>query len=404
MDRNLDFVAARDMLLTHVSPIHTEALPLSDCISRILAADLCAMENVPPFDRSPYDGYAFRATDVEHASSETPITLQILEEVPAGAVPTKTVTEMTATKILTGAPIPNGADVVIPYELTKFTEETVTIFEPMKSGSNIVRIGEDIKKGQVLADAGMEIDTGLAGTLASQGISYPEVYKRPLVGIISTGNEVTEIDEPLTAGKIRNSNRYTLAAALEHIGCDALYLGIAGDSPSAIAALINEGLEKCDALLLTGGVSVGDYDFTPEAMEIAGVNILTHGVNLKPGMACAHGVKDGKLVCGLSGNPASSLTNFYAVVQPALKKLCGRQDYIPTEFTVTLKNEFKKKSPATRLLRGKLDLSDGNVTLVCPKDQGNVVLSSTIGCNAMAIVPAGSGPLPAGTKLKGFII
>lgn len=404
MDRNLDFVAARDILLTHVSPVHTEALTLSDCIGRILANDLCALENVPPFDRSPYDGYAFRAADVEHASSETPVTLQILEEVPAGAVPTKTVTEMTATKILTGAPIPDGADVVIPYELTKLTEKTVTIFAPVKSGSNIVRIGEDIKKGQVLADTGMEIDTGLTGTLASQGISYPEVYRRPLVGIISTGNEVIEIDEPLAAGKIRNSNRYTLAAALEHIGCNAFYLGIAGDSPSAIAALINEGLEKCDALLLTGGVSVGDYDFTPEAMEIAGVNILTHGVNLKPGMACAHGVKDGKLVCGLSGNPASSLTNFYAIVQPALKKLCGRQDCIPVEFTVTLKNEFKKKSPATRLLRGKLDLSDGNVTLVCPKDQGNVVLSSTIGCNAMAIVPAGSGPLPAGTKLKGFII
>ena len=404
MDRTLNFDTARDLLLGCVSPVTTEYVPLAESAGRILADDLCASENVPPFDRSPYDGYALCASDTEGASEDYPVTFQILEEVPAGAVPTIPVTSMTATKILTGAPIPKGADTVIPYELTHFTKETVTIFAPLLSGSNIVRTGEDICKGQLLAGKGTLIDTGLMGTLASQGVSSPLVYRHPLVGIISTGNEVVEINEPLASGKIRNSNRYTLAAALETIGCDSFYLGIAGDSPEEIAALITKGLSQCDALLLTGGVSVGDYDFTPVAMERAGVEIITHGINIKPGMACAYGVKNGKLVCGLSGNPASSLTNFYAVAQPALRKLTGRNDFLPEEITVTLKNEFKKKSLATRLLRGKLELSDGTVTLVCPKDQGNVVLSSTIGCNAMGIVPAGSGPLAAGTKLKGFII
>lgn len=404
MDKAIDFDVARNLLLSYVIPVTTETVPLLESAGRILADDLCALESVPPFDRSPYDGYALRASDTVCASKDHPVALRILEEVPAGAVPTKPVTPMTATKILTGAPIPEGADTVIPYEFTHFTAEAVTIFEQKESGSHIVKAGENICKGQLLASKGTCIDTGLIGTFASQGVAAPLVYRRPLVGIISTGNEIVEMTESLVPGKIRNSNRYTLTAALKIIGCDSLYLGIAGDSPEEIAALITKGLNQCDALLLTGGVSVGDYDFTPVAMDKAGVKILVHGINMKPGMACAYGFKNEKLVCGLSGNPASSLTNFYAVAQPVLKKLAGRADCLPEEVTITLKHTFKKKSPVTRLLQGKLDLSDGIVTLVCPKDQENVVLSNTVGCNAMGIVPAGSGPLSAGTKLKGFII
>ena len=141
-----------------------------------------------------------------------------------------------------------------------------------------------------------------------------------------------------------------------------------------------------------------------DAMERMGIEILIRGVGLKPGMACAIGVKDGKLVCGLSGNPASALTNFYCIAMPVLKKRAGRSEYIPQEITVTLKNGFSKKSKGTRILRGRLDLTDGTAKMIVPDDQGNVVLSSTIGCNVMAIVPAGSGALPAGTVLKGFML
>ena len=149
---------------------------------------------------------------------------------------------------------------------------------------------------------------------------------------------------------------------------------------------------------------MGDYDLTPDAMDMAGVEILIRGVDLKPGMACAYGAKDGKLVCGLSGNPASALTNFYCVALPVLKKMAGWREYIPQEITVRLKNGFSKKSKGTRILRGRLDLSDGTVGMILPNDQGNVVLSSTIGCDVMAIVPAGSGALPEGTMLKGFVL
>lgn len=404
MKKTLDFITARNTMIDAVGVVATERVPIWDCAGRVLAEDVIAAEDVPPFDRSPYDGYAFRSEDVAGASKETPVTLQIIEEVPAGFLATKPCTPGTAIKILTGAPIPEGADCVINYERTEFTDTEVTLFGVVKAGSNIVLRGEDVREGDVLAKAGQKIDVGVAGTLAAQGIVKPLVYRVPKVGIISTGNEVYDVGEPLAPGKIYNSNRYTLDCIMKEIGCEPIYLGVAADTAEAICEVLKKGLETCDAILTTGGVSVGDYDCTPDAMEKAGVQVLFRGIDLKPGMACAYGEKDGKIVCGLSGNPASALTNLYAVALPALKKLTGRADYMPKEIKVTLANGFKKKSPATRLLRGTLDLSDGTVKMNLPKEQGNAVLSSVIGCDAMAIVPAGSGPVDAGITLKGFLL
>ncbi len=404
MMKNPDYSTARELLLAAVSPVESEAVSLSRCGGRILAQDLIAEENIPAFDRSPYDGYAFRAADTAGASGATPVELRVLEEIPAGAVPTVTVTEGTAVKLLTGAPIPEGADAVIMYEKTQFTEQSVTLFAPMKPGENIVRTGEDVCKGAILAKCGDAIDPGIAGTLAAQGMAQPLVYRVPRIGIISTGSELTELDEVPKPGMIRNSNRYTFETAVRNLGCEPVWLGLAGDRAEEICALLKKGIAECDAVISTGGVSVGDYDLTPDAMELAGAELLFRGVSMKPGMACAYGVCDGKLICGLSGNPASSVTNFYAVAVPALKKLAGRRNYLPQEISVTLANGFGKRSPGTRFLRGRLELENGTVCMVLPKDQGNVVLSSTIGCDVMAVVPAGSGPVAAGTVLKGFLL
>lgn len=404
MSKGIPYVEASALALEAVTPIRTEKIPLKEAYGRVLAVTVTAAEPVPPFDRSPYDGYAFRSQDVKDADQEHPVTLRILEEIPAGGISHVPVTEGTAVKVLTGALVPEGADAVIMFEKTEFTEQTVTLFGAVKSGSNIVRTGEDVQKGAVLAEAGTVIDAGLQGTLASQGISEPIVYGIPRIGIISTGSELVEVGSVLSPGKIYDANCCTLSGALKALGCEPLYLGVVGDSVKEISSLIDKGLSCCDGLLLTGGVSVGDYDLTPDAMEKSGADILFRGVNMKPGMACAYGVKDGKLICGLSGNPASSVTNFYAIAVPAIRKLCGRKDFGHQEITVTLKNGFTKKSPCTRFLRGTLDLSDGTVGMSLPKDQGNVVLSSTIGCNVMAVVPAGSGPVEAGTKLKGFLL
>ena len=402
MLKSPDYITARDLLLENVCPVGTEAVPLSGCAGRVLAQELRAAENVPAFDRSAYDGYALCWGDVQAASRETPVTLEILEEIPAGSVPAEAARSGCAFKVLTGAPVPPGTDAVVPFERTEFTGRTVTVFSPVSRWANVVRAGEDVRAGQLLAAAGTRIDPGLAGTLAAQGITGPLVFRRPVVGLISTGDEVVEVEAELAPGKIRNSNRYTLEAALLAAGLQPRYLGLAGDREEEIRDRLEQGLADCDAVMLTGGVSVGDYDRTPAAMEAAGAEMLIRGVRLKPGMACAFGCRDGKFLFALSGNPASSLTCFYAVALPALKKLAGRRDPVPQEFPVILADGFTGRSPVTRLLRGRLDLTGGRAAIRLPTSQGNVVISSAAGCNVMAIVPGGSGPLAAGTVLNAF--
>lgn len=404
MLQNPDFITARELLLNIVNPVSTQIIPLSEAFARILAAPVTAISDVPPFNRSPYDGYALRSPDLRNASRETPVRLRIVEEIAAGSLPAHPLQEGEAAKILTGAPIPQGADAVIKFEDTVFSRESVTVFTPLHPGENIILAGEDIRAGQVLAETGQKIDAGLSGVLASQGIFEAAVFCRPVVGIISTGSEILPDGAAAQPGKIFNSNRYTFSAALAAEGCIPLWLGLAKDNAEEIRGLIQEGLHRCDAVLVTGGVSVGDYDVTPQAIELTGAEMLIRGVSIKPGMACAYAAADGKLICALSGNPASSLTNFYAVALPAIRKLCGHREPYMEQAELTLAASFPKRSTCTRLLRGRLSLPEGKATLLFSPDQGNIVLSSAIGCSAMAVVPAGSGPVTAGTILKGFLL
>jgi len=400
----MDYLSARDALLNRIQPIGTETVPLADAAGRLLARDLCAREPVPAFDRSAYDGYAFRAADVAAASADNPVTLRITEEIPAGKLPTKPVICGTAAKILTGAPIPDGADAVIQYERTVFTDAAVTLTVPVPAGGNIIRSGEDVGVGVPIASAGRRIDAGLMGTLASQGFSSVCVYRRPVIGLLSTGSEIIDPAAPREAGKTRDANRHMLAAVLSEQGFLTRDFGIVTDAADDIRRCIEAAMASCDALILTGGVSAGDYDVTPIAMAQAGAELLFRRVSLKPGMACAYGFFGQKPITALSGNPASAFTNFHAIALPALKRLAGDAEPCPNTFPVTLGAEFKKRSPSTRLLRGTIDLSDGTAVFRFAPRQGNAVLTSAVGCDAFAIIPAGSDPLPAGTKLSAFWI
>ena len=395
---------ARDMLAAAARPVGTERIPLAACAGRVLAQDVVAARDVPPFDRSPFDGYVLRTEDVCGASRETPVTLRILEEIPASQVPRFALTAGTASKILTGAPIPEGGDAVVPFEHTSFTEDEVMVYAPLKSGHNIVRIGEDIRRGMLLCQRGQRIDAGVMGSLAGQNVVEPLVYRRPRVAILSTGSELVELGHDLPPGKIHDTNRYSMAAAVSRLGAEPVMFPSAVDKVEDIAEAIDAALRDCDALITTGGVSVGDYDLTPAAMEAIGTELLFGRVDLKPGMACAYGLRDGKMLCGLSGNPASSITNFYAVALPAFRRLCGLRDYETHEFPVTLAERFGKRSPSNRLLRGFADLRDGTVKLRLSEGQGNVMISGLIGCDLAAMIPAGSGPVEAGTVLKGFFL
>jgi molybdopterin molybdotransferase len=240
--------------------------------------------------------------------------------------------------------------------------------------------------------------------MASLGIRQAEVYRRVIAGIISTGDEVTDLSEPLKPGMIRNSNRYTIAAALESIGIDTVYLGHAGDDKEETKKLILLGEAGCDVVVSTGGVSAGEYDLVPDAMEAAGYELLVRGVDIKPGMACAYGVKDNMIMLALSGNPASSLTNLQCVCYPALRKLMGMEGYGHELIKMKIGNDFLKKSKGVRFIRGTVKIEKGNAVFRASGAQGNVVISSTIGCNAYGIITDKEGSIKAGTMIDGFLV
>jgi molybdopterin molybdotransferase len=404
VEKNVTLQRAQELLLASCSPSGSEYVSLFDAYGRVLSEDIRAPENIPPFARSPLDGYAFMAADTSAASADSPAVFEIIEEVPAGYAPAKTVTPGKATKILTGAPIPKGADAVIKYEDTKREGDFVSVFSSFKPGENIVPAGDDVQKGALIASDGDLIDAPTVGLMAALGICSIPVHMRPKIGIISTGDELVEAEAPLAPGKIRNSNRYTLEAACLKAGALPVFLGTAMDNDEQIAALINKGIKECDMVISTGGVSVGDYDMVHAAIRLTGADFLLSRIDIKPGSACAAGEKDGKLILGLSGNPASAMTVFHLAGVPCIRKLAGHSRHMPRLIKVTLKDDFKKKSPKGRLLRGILELESGTALMKITGDQGNGVLSSMIGCNVIAQVPPTPCGLSKGTVLDAFLL
>lgn len=404
MKNDPTYEQARDLMLSAIRPVGAETVELSQSSGRILAERLAALTDSPSFDNSPYDGYAFRAADSSTALPQSPVTLKIIEEIPAGSHSLQKVIPGTAAKILTGAPIPEGADTVTKYEITRFDHESVSIFQPALPGDNIIKAGEDVKRGTVLGFMGQTIDAALAGSLAAQGLDKIQVFRKPRVGIISTGNELAEPGQKAEGPLIYNSNRYMLEAVCLAAGAVPVYLGAARDQVEEIAALLSRGFADCDMLLSTGGVSVGDYDLTPAALEAAGAEVLVQGVRLKPGGACAYAQKNDKPAFCLSGRPASALVNFYAVALPTLRKLCGHSEPKLRQVKVELISGFPKSSPVTRIIRGQLDLSEGRVRMHVPQQQGNCVLHSLIGSEIMGIIPADSPPLKAGSIIDGYLL
>lgn len=397
MKRGLDWRTARDELLRLVVPVDSQMLPLAQCSGRCLAENIAAVQAVPPFDRSPLDGYAFRSVDTDPNS---PVTLRILEEIPAGHLPTCTVTEGTAVKILTGAPIPNGADAVSKFEETEFTAEHVTLKRQYQPGENIIFRGEDVSPGDLLGHKGQRVDAGLAGALAAQEIAAVNVHRIPKVGILTTGTELRQPFETDNGASIPNSNRTALETALRLLNCEPVFCGAPGDSVEEISSALTQALADCDMVITTGGVSVGDYDCTPAAVEHCGAELLIQNLKLKPGGKCCFGTYGDKLIACLSGNPASGMTCFYAVVMPAIRRLTGAENTAQKEVIARIAADFPKGSKQPRLLRGVLDWAEEGLCFTPAPAQGNGTLHTLAGANAFAEIPGGSGPLQAGEVVR----
>jgi molybdopterin molybdotransferase len=305
---------------------------------------------------------------------------------------------------MTGAPIPDGADVVIKYEEVTRVGDQIEVYRPLKKGSNIVPTGEDVKKDELIARRGTIITPPLLGLIASLGINQVPVFSKVKVALLSTGNELLEPSEEMRPGKIYNSNLYTLQAHCLQLGVEPIPLGIVEDDQEAIAQQILKGLQDADIVISTGGVSVGDYDLVQDALLSLDAEMLYWKVAIKPGSAMIAAMKDQKLVIGLSGNPASSLIAFDLIVSPLLRKMLGMERYLPAVTQAVLSEGFGKASPQRRFLRGSLHKQNGIDYIKLTGVQANGVLKSMIGCNVLVDVPAGCEKLVAGEQVSAYII
>ena len=375
-----------------LSPLGTEILPLERTLSRTLAADVAAPLDQPPFDRSPLDGYALRSADLAGADRDHPAVLEVVDTVYAGDEARIPVGPGQAVRLMTGAMLPPGCDCVVPQEDTD-RGDPVSVFVSLKPFQNYVYQGEDYRKGTLLLEKGTRLDAAALGVLAGAGITEVEVYRRPRVGLLTTGDEVVSPGTPLPAGKIYGSNQMLLAARLAELGVET-ETAHQGDDPAAVAEAMRELLEICDVLLTTGGVSVGDKDIFHQALPLLGAERIFWRVNLKPGTPAMYSVYEGKPILSLSGNPFAAFTTFELLARPLLAALSGEEG--PRWGEGVLDTPFPKASPRRRFIRGRYE--NGHITL--PEGHSSGMLASLVGCNCLAELPAGSPPAEAGTRVR----
>ena len=377
---------AMEQILQYTPVINeTEEVELNKAGGRILAQDMVAEFNNPPFDRSPADGYACKAEDLAGASSEHPVKLKVMEEIDAGQYSERVVESGQAVRIMTGAAIPKGCDCCIFQEDTDYGEETVEIYREVKQWDNYCFAGEDFKKGTTLLKKGTHIGYVEAAVLAGMGAAKVPVYRRPKVVLLTTGDEVVEPGNPLPAGKIYNSNMTMLSARMMELGIEPFYMEAVKDNPQVMAEKIKEIAEQADMIITTGGVSVGKKDIMHESVRLIDAERIFWRVNMKPGMPTLFSVYEnasgGKVpVISLSGNPFGVAVTIELLIRPALEKMMQNPAIGLKEVTGVMADDFVKGIKGRRFIRaywenGRFHLPNGL--------HSNGVLSSMAGCNCL---------------------
>lgn len=391
---------ARELVMQHAPARRVTRLPLEQALGRVLAEDLASPEPLPSFPRSGMDGYALHSIATLGATRETPVTLPLSGVIPAGHPLPEPLPAGCCASIMTGGAIPAGADAVIRMEEVRVTPQGVLIHRGVPRGENVAPIGEDVTRGQIVLRAGHNIRPPEINLLAAIGITEVPVYISPRVGILATGDELVPAGAVPGPGQIRNSNGPGLAALVRSVGCTPVDLGVARDVTDVIAGAISHAVD-CDLILTTGGVSVGDFDVVREALAVMGAEQLFWRVAIKPGTPVCAGVLEGRLVIGLSGNPAAAIINFDLIVRPLLNYLCGRERLGLRETEALLDQPVLKSIPLRRYLRARIyNGPDGDLRADTDLAQRAGVLSSMMYANGYAIVPDHAGPFPAGTRVK----
>ena len=408
---------ARTRILSHFQPVGTETLPLAECARRVLATDVAAQNDLPSFDNSSMDGFAVIAADLMGASPASPRTLNVVADIPAAASPDVTLAPEQAARIMTGAPMPKGADAVIPVEETDFHDrnpgtpapETVSVYKTLKSGDYVRGQGTDVQIGQPVLQTGHKMQPQDLGLLAMLGVADVPVYRKPRVALLSSGDELLPVDAPLQPGKIRDSNTYTLSALLEDAEVAVQNLGIAADRRESVEKLLEEAAaQKVDLILSSAGVSVGAFDFIKDVVEAQG-DLTFWRVNMRPGKPLAFGKFKGIPFIGLPGNPVSAFVGFEVFVRPALEQLSGLETVSTQKGTgrprvrVRLAEDISSDGRES-YLRANVHEENGILCAHLAGHQGSGNLLSIVQANALLIIPAGVKSLATGEEVDAWLL
>ena len=388
---------AQELLLAKTETVRdTEEISLWEGGGRTLAEDIFAGQDQPPFARSPLDGYAVRSGDIAGASKERPARLSVIDEVDAGQVSGMRVEKGTAIRIMTGAPVPEGADCIVRQEDTDYGEEKVEVYREVGAYENYCFAGEDYRAGTQVLEKGTKLGAKELGTLASLGREKVRVFRRVRAAVLTTGDELVLPGEERKPGKIYDANLYTMATRLTALGAEVIRKGRTGDKPEEAAAWIREAGEKADIIVTTGGVSVGKKDIMHEVLKLLDCERIFWKIAIKPGMPTLCAQYGGKLLICLSGNPFGAAVNLELLVRPVLAKMAGRKAPELLRLSAVSESEFPKRSGVTRYVRafyeeGKVRIPEGS--------NASGILSSMCGCNCLIEIPAGTAALKKGDRV-----
>ncbi len=392
---------AQRLILENTKVLEPAEIPLTEAEGLVLAEDIISPVDIPYFTNSSMDGYALKSKDTKGADESSPVPMKIVGVIRAGDYPNFSIRDKEAAKIMTGAPLPEGSDSVLMVEYTDEENGTVRIKRSVSPGENVRYKGEEINKGEIALQKKAMINPASIGFIAELGIKNVKVYRKPRVALLVTGEEVVGFDEELKPGKIRDTNSITLRAALSQEKAELLYLGRAGDEIRDIEEKLRDGFQWCDALIVTGGISVGDYDYVKDALRNLGVEGIFWRVAQRPGGPMFFGKRNETLIFGLPGNPASTLVCFYEYVRPAIQKMIGKGDVFLMEIGATLLEEIRKKPDGkTHFLRGLLEKRDNSFYVKSGGTQGSHILKSFALSNCLIIVPGDVTHIPSGTRVN----
>lgn len=391
----LTVAAAQRCVIEAMKQLGTESVLLQQALGRVLAEDVQANRDQPPYDVSAMDGFAIRSADVVNA----PTVLEVIEDIKAGDMPTKVVEAGQCARIMTGAPVPQGADAVIRVEDTQaLSDGRVRIDVSVKTRNDIRDRGESMRTGEVVLQAGTTVTPGVVGMLAMVKAAQVSVYRQPRVAILSTGDELEGLNDPFDANKIPDANSYALMAQVQALGITPVLLGIARDEPTHLKEMLQRGLQF-DVLLVSGGTSVGVHDYVRPTLEALGVQMKFWRVQMKPGHPMAFGVAPLTWVFGIPGNPVSSMVCFEEFIGPALRCIMGHHKHFRTTVTAKLSRDVKHKHSRTEFVRVMLRKEAGALVATPTGDQGSGILRSMAMAEGLMVVPADSKGIAAGEQV-----